>query len=1092
MKRFFSYLLTVALLLTMLPMSVSAADAPVPETENMAQDTTEMIQSTNEMPVSNAGSTRAAVPTITPKYATLSFEGATIYNVYYTVKNLGSVGLDDMGLIIFDSKLFDGTMDDAAEVIPGAVYGNGEYMVHTNGIPAKNLGDMVYFKVYAKLADGSYAYSALTGYNAIYYTRSIIDTTDDEEMKALCLATLDYGAAAQMFFNYKTDSLMNACFTKNEHKDTNGWTVEKPASFDAAGSEYCICSVCGFRMTREIPKLTVSSIAVTANPDKTSYFNQETFDPTGMVVTAFLSDGSSMAVTDYTVNKTVLSPTDTAVTVSFAGYTANVKITVSEYTKLSVSQIITQETGTLWVVEGYYAGVAEEGPSTDKELLIKDIHTDDIIAVRNVPYGAFPDYGYKAGDKIQLIVTLKLDGTVNTPNKRYLDFSSENGTIESTIVSTGNKVTYQLNNTVKVSSWAQMQELFAVGAIAEYTYVEFTGAIYFNRYAGSDGVDISRMHMNSAATGVSGIRTDGSRTVSLRDNVMAANLGADWVGLFFGEMPATGQYPGTRLKGKLIGLYTGGNNYYLQLTVLDESWVELVPFDNYDVVTEVADAFYQQGAQIQYDQTQSRRNIDPSPEDATAQNTIYLDCSSFVNAVYKEAFGVNVMDNTKTPSTANYTTYAEENLGTAVDVLGYWENADYTTASAISALLSQVRGQLQVGDLLVYRHGETSGSSGHVIMYIGNDTFIHCTGSSYNYSGTPSTSYDKGTTAEKTNGAVQLLDADDVFTNTSSSRYLFKVTASDTVYNFCLLRPMNRGLTPTEESKNRMTIQGVSVEKSVSVDQYNAVNAGDTVTYTVTLKNTGSIGYTGVTLEETLPNFVSYVSGTAGMTASGQTVTWVGAVPANTTVTLTYSVKVDSSADSGTLIQSSETTLNGVEINDLTNTVSGMSDSELAAIAQNAKDKADNAVKNEFTNPMLFVQYLYDGYVGNYQTVSSALAAVIDTTNNTYKTDTDLSGILVPNLYGGLDIKSGFVNDVNRSRLIVEAYLEVGDIILAEYDGKSIVFVYVGDSTLIGIDSPNDTCTTYTISGDAYSSANILVTLIAYDRYAILRPSMAA
>lgn len=219
MKRFLTYFLTVALLLTMLPMSVSASGSNSPETENVVRDTTEITQATNEVPVYAADSTKAAVPTITPKYATLSFEGATIYNIYYTVGNLGTVALDDMGLIVFDSKLFNGTMDDAAEVIPGAVYGNGEYMVRTNGIPAKNLGDMVYFKVYARLEDGSYAYSALTGYNAIYYTRSIVDTTDDEEMKALCLATLDYGAAAQLFFDYKTDSLMNACFAKNEHKD---------------------------------------------------------------------------------------------------------------------------------------------------------------------------------------------------------------------------------------------------------------------------------------------------------------------------------------------------------------------------------------------------------------------------------------------------------------------------------------------------------------------------------------------------------------------------------------------------------------------------------------------------------------------------------------------------------------------------------------------------------------------------------------------------------------------------------------------------------------------------------------------------------
>ena len=116
---------------------------------------------------------------------------------------------------------------------------------------------------------------------------------------------------------------------------------------------------------------------------------------------------------------------------------------------------------------------------------------------------------------------------------------------------------------------------------------------------------------------------------------------------------------------------------------------ETVTYDNHDIIKEIATAFYRQGNQILYDQLVGRRNLYSSPEDATAQRTLYLDCSSFVNSCYREGFGVNV-----TPfeikelgaSTANYIKYAKENP-TNVDVVGYWENADYTTAEEISAVI---------------------------------------------------------------------------------------------------------------------------------------------------------------------------------------------------------------------------------------------------------------------------------------------------------------------------------------------------------------------------------------------------------------------
>ena len=152
------------------------------------------------------------VPTITLSYPTLAFEDEILYNAYFTVDDASSVV--EMGMITFSSKLTDGTIADAVDVISGYTTSGSNYIVHSNGIPAKNLGDALYFKVYAKLSDGTYAYSAVAGYNAVAYAKTILNSSSSSDAaKALVVAMLNYGAAAQTYFGYNTSSLMNASLT---------------------------------------------------------------------------------------------------------------------------------------------------------------------------------------------------------------------------------------------------------------------------------------------------------------------------------------------------------------------------------------------------------------------------------------------------------------------------------------------------------------------------------------------------------------------------------------------------------------------------------------------------------------------------------------------------------------------------------------------------------------------------------------------------------------------------------------------------------------------------------------------------------------
>ena len=148
--------------------------------------------------------------------ASLSFKEKIHYNIFFSLGLDETVELSDMGLILFNSLKADGTVDDAIAIYSGAVEVDGKYMIATDGVHAKRLGDTIYFRVYAKLADGSYVYSKTVQYSAVTYAEHILAGDQPESAKALVVAMLNYGAAAQQFFGYNTDNLVNAFLTEEQ------------------------------------------------------------------------------------------------------------------------------------------------------------------------------------------------------------------------------------------------------------------------------------------------------------------------------------------------------------------------------------------------------------------------------------------------------------------------------------------------------------------------------------------------------------------------------------------------------------------------------------------------------------------------------------------------------------------------------------------------------------------------------------------------------------------------------------------------------------------------------------------------------------
>lgn len=156
----------------------------------------------------------AKAPKLELDYPSLSFEEQVQYNIYFHADDLSCV--EEMGLITFNSKLTDGTIADAVDVFPGYTGSDGSYMAQTDGISARNLGDTVYLKVYARLTDGKYVYSDVAGYNAVVYAKTVLRNSSNAYMKSLVVAMLNYGAEAQLYFGYNTENLMSNILTEEQ------------------------------------------------------------------------------------------------------------------------------------------------------------------------------------------------------------------------------------------------------------------------------------------------------------------------------------------------------------------------------------------------------------------------------------------------------------------------------------------------------------------------------------------------------------------------------------------------------------------------------------------------------------------------------------------------------------------------------------------------------------------------------------------------------------------------------------------------------------------------------------------------------------
>ncbi|MBP3313652.1 MAG: InlB B-repeat-containing protein [Oscillospiraceae bacterium] len=170
-----------------------------------------------KVPVSNAdGSFSMMDGVIKNTMFSLSLEDWVHVNLYTIFEGYAESFVEDNGgMLVWHSDVMPGDAFYAnADYVSEALYASTSaargYGGQSDGIPVAEYGDTIYMRAYLKLADGNYTYGPLVQYSVRQYCLSRLANSTSAATKDVCAAMLNYGAAAQTYFNVNIDNLANA------------------------------------------------------------------------------------------------------------------------------------------------------------------------------------------------------------------------------------------------------------------------------------------------------------------------------------------------------------------------------------------------------------------------------------------------------------------------------------------------------------------------------------------------------------------------------------------------------------------------------------------------------------------------------------------------------------------------------------------------------------------------------------------------------------------------------------------------------------------------------------------------------------------
>ncbi len=470
-------------------------------------------------------------------------------------------------------------------------------------------------------------------------------------------------------------------------------------------------------------------------------------------------------------------------------------------------------------------------------------------------------------------------------------------------------------------------------------------------------------------------------------------------------------------------------------------------------IISAACAFVLRGDRMQYDDKYMATSVpryerNKTPEDYTIDEIGYSDCTSFIHDVYYTALGWD------------YGNHALYNSNKSWFVYDYYLTGTETEAE-IAAIEEEFMAALLPGDIVYYRYS----TNNHGMLYIGNGTLVHCTGSVYNYSG-PN---------EVQEAAVRYQNVKTLFTP-GGSRYLFQDDKPRS--RFFILRPTNTwtGQIPEETVSRMQNMQGIIAEKLSSRTLGQTVNPGELITYTFKIFNSNNYPVT-LNVKDVIPEGTSLV--VDGNPSAETSLSWNVELNPGEEKIISYTVQVAEDASDGFVIKcSAESSVGGVPVRS-TNVFVGRT---LTVDEQKALVEAVYACINKDLKGSDLVDKIYETAFGIEDVFGASIAEVrsalfLGDSPKTLADEGKFAEMVAPTLYGGKTVADSTRFLGERTRMPWERNLIIGDVLF--FSTSSRFYMYIGDGKFMDME-------TFKVR-DAFER---LEETIGWQEFAILRPSL--
>lgn len=338
---------------------------------------------------------------------------------------------------------------------------------------------------------------------------------------------------------------------------------------------------------------------------------------------------------------------------------------------------------------------------------------------------------------------------------------------------------------------------------------------------------------------------------------------------------------------------------------------------NIDVETQrnaliaTADAFYNQGEQLQYDSF--RKQLYATPEDATSQHYVYTVCSGITFQAYYQTLGIKIPD-----ETAALLDYAEKNKDNKSIVLRYYGSKEEIYSDDVIGtkgnpnyenLFNEWIEIVQPGDIFVF--------TGHAMLVHSIDKenkvvnmLDAIVGGRYNYTDRKDNYESNGTLVR----SDYLINGDKHLNNLKRKLYVkyYKMNTDDiTVDEMALIRFINDDMvyidsdgkenkyTVSEAALSRLKYPDIDIEKIIKVSNGEDVvseniltDIGESITYEITIKNNSDKDYSSFNVIENIDKNLALVDGGDGVLTDNQLKWSISSLKAGDSIKIEYTVKV--------------------------------------------------------------------------------------------------------------------------------------------------------------------------------------------------------